>query len=176
MARQGGFVGGGARSASSGARPAVKKRAGMVVAVVLGLLAVALAPAAGRSDATRQACTPGATRIAGQTVVVFCGPAKATVHFGARTIVYQGGSCEQESGMFTVNIGKTIPGKLKSPYPYFGLTVEGTHRGAYTNQNLAFAYRGRIYAIGQHTIVLKPGLHAGTFTGKSYPASRHVSG
>ena len=78
--------------------------------------------------------------------------------------------------MFTVNIGKTIPGELKLPYRYFGLTVEGTHPGTYTNQNLGFAYKGTVYVIGQHTIVLRPGLRSGTFTGSSFPASRPVSG
>jgi len=138
---------------------------------------VALVVAVSAFGATaRAAWTPGPKTVAGKTVVFFCGPAKATVRFGGLSISYSGGSCEQQAGMFTVNIGATIPGALKQKYPYFGLTVEGTHAGKYTNQNIGFAYRGAVYAIGQQTIVLKPGLRGGTFSGKSFPGARPVTG
>jgi hypothetical protein len=129
-----------------------------------------------RSAPARTSCTPGAKTVAGRTVIFFCGPATATVRFGAKTIRYRNGECMKSGGTFTVNIGATIPGAAKQKYPYFGLTVEGTRPGKYTRQNLGFAHAGRVYAIGQHTIVLKPGLRSGTFTGKSFPGLRTVSG
>ena len=124
----------------------------------------------------RAACTPGPRTIGGKMVVFFCGPAKATVRFAGKTIRYRNGECTKSGGMFTVNIGATVPGAQKQKYPYFGLTVEGTRSGTYARQNLGFAYAGRVYAIGQHTIVLGPGLRSGTFTGKSFPGLRPVSG
>ncbi len=129
-----------------------------------------------RSAPARTACTPGPKTIAGKTVVFFCGPAKATVRFAGKSIGYRNGECMNSGGMFTVNIGATIPGAAKQKYPYFGLTVDATRPGTYTRQNLGFSYAGRVYAIGQHTIVLGPGLRSGTFTGKSFPGLRPVSG
>jgi hypothetical protein len=139
-------------------------------ALILGMAVTA------ESAPARAGCTAGPKTTGGKTVVFFCGPAKATVRFAGKTIIYRSGECMKGGGMFTVNIGATSPGALKQKYPYFGLTVEGSHPGTYTRQNLVFAYRGRVYAIGQHTIVLEPGLRSGTFTGKSFPGSRRVSG
>lgn len=139
------------------------------------LLVLALAVTA-RSAPARTSCTPGPKTVAGKTVVFFCGPAKAAVRFGAKTIRYRNGECTKSGGMFSVNIGATIPGAAKQNYPYFGLTVDATRPGTYTRQDVGFAYAGRVYAIGQHTIVLKPGLRGGTFSGKSFPGLRPASG
>jgi len=109
-------------------------------------------------------------------VVFFCGPTKATVRLGGKTIRYKNGECSKSGSMFSVNIGATIPGALKQKYPYFGLTVKGTRAGTYRRQNLGFAYVGTVYAIGHHTILLKAGLRSGTFAGKSFPGLRKVSG
>ena len=147
----------------------------LALASVVAAAAFAFSVTAAGAPA-RAACMPGAKTIAGKTVVFFCGPAKATVRFGGKTLTYSSGLCEKQAGMFTVNIGATIPGALRQKYPYFGMTVEGTHAGSYTRQNVVFVYQGTVYSVGQHTIVLKPGLHAGTFTGKSFPGLRAVTG
>src|SRR5438093_4319484 len=108
-----------------------------VVASVVSAVAVALAVAVNASGAPgRAACTPGSKTIGGKTVVFFCGPAKATVRFAGKSIRYRNGECTKSGGMFTVNIGATIPGAPKQNYPYFGLTVEGTRAGTYARQNL----------------------------------------
>jgi hypothetical protein len=148
---------------------------GLKAAAVALVTACALAGAA-HATRTTAGCTPGTKTVGRQTVVVFCGPAHATVRYAGRTIVYRNGACHVARGTFTLNLGASVPGALTQRFPYFGLTVEGTRPGTYTRQNLSFADRGTIYAIGRHTVVLKPGLRAGTFTGTAFPGLRPVSG
>jgi hypothetical protein len=143
--------------------------------VTRSLLVIPRRPVSTRALA-RASCTPGPKTVGGKTVVFFCGPAKATVHLGAKTITYRNGACTKGGGTFSVNIGATIPGASRQKYPYFGLMVDGARPGRYTRQNVAFASTGTVYAIGQHTILLKPGLRSGTFSGRSFPGGRPVLG
>ncbi len=74
--------------------------------------------------ASRPACTPGVISYGGAQARVFCGPAKATVHVGGKTLTFKSGSCERTSKYVTVNIGIVMLGQTTKTRPdYFGLDV-----------------------------------------------------
>lgn len=126
--------------------------------------------------ATSTACTPGVKTIAGKTARIFCGPAKATVRLGARTITYQQGECSLGGGGFAANIGTVIPGATRQKQPYFGVFVERATPGKYPRQTITFAHAGRVEAVYPNTLTLAKGLKAGTFEGRLLGSGRPVSG
>jgi hypothetical protein len=88
----------------------------------LCVLAAAVVPAAGATAS----CTPGVKTVGGVTQRTFCGPAKATVHYGSQTWHFTQGECSKSGGYFTVNIGTVVLGMSSKPKPeYFGVTAQG---------------------------------------------------
>ena len=97
----------------------------MTRVALLGLLLVAGSVAVGvPTAASRTACTPGVISYGGAQARVFCGPAKATVHVGGKTLTFKSGNCERTSKYVTVNIGTVVLGQTTKKKPdYFGLDV-----------------------------------------------------
>jgi len=121
----------------------------------------------------RPACTAGAHVSAGVTYRTFCGPARATVHIGGKTLVFAGGSCQR--GTFTINIGTITlpPGKPK--YRYFGMTIFGNRDGVYKDQAVSWQLpNGQHDSLFHATVVLKNGRSQGTFSGTTL--ADHVKG
>ena len=128
---------------------------------VFGAVALSVtAPAGG----TTAACTPGVRTVDGRTARVFCGPAKATVHIGAKTISFSGGACDKALGLYSLNIGTAFPGGSTSKLPYFGITIEKAKPGTYRRQTLSFR-TGGVSRSSFADITLKT-LHSGTFSGR----------
>ena len=82
----------------------------MLIATVVGLLALATASASGSPSA----CIAGEKNAGGGKVIVNCGPATATVRVSGKTYRFSQGLC-QSFDSYTVNIGTT---------PYFPPTPE----------------------------------------------------
>ena len=127
--------------------------------------AIAVAAAAAPSAAARTAaCAPGVRTVDGSPARVFCGPAKATVHAGGKTIAFTGGLCERSGGMYVLNIGTFFAGGSKSPRPYFGLLIAKPKPGSYKSQSLSFR-SGGVSRSSLADVTLKT-LHSGTFSGR----------
>jgi len=81
-------------------RPAVAR---LVVAGTLAL--VAGAAAIGSAGANATGCSPGGKVQDGRYVQVFCGPARATIVLGSRTIRFKPGECRRTKDFTTVTLG-----------------------------------------------------------------------
>jgi hypothetical protein len=123
----------------------------------------------------RPACSAGVRTTGGVTYRTFCGPAKATLHFGGKTYAFAGGSCSKTGGAFSINIGTITlpPGSPK--YRYFGITVFTTHDGTFRNQAVAWQFPGgKRGSLFHAKIVLKGGRTQGTFAGTTL--ADHIPG
>src|SRR5207247_2534167 len=99
-----------------------------LVTRTLAILATAVAAAsilaaADSGKAATAGCKSGVTTVDGSPARVFCGPAKASVRIGGKTLSFANGLCEQSGGGFVVNIGTFFPSSDTSKRPYLGLLV-----------------------------------------------------
>lgn len=141
-----------------------------LAAVLAALVVTAQAPA--RAD-----CTAGVHSSGGVNYRTFCGPARATLHLGAKTYVFSGGSCDSTSDTFTINIGTITlpPGTPK--YRYFGITVFTGRDGTYRNEGVAWQFpNGQRGALIRATIRLTNGRKKGSFSGKALTGGLTGSG
>jgi hypothetical protein len=124
------------------------------------------------------ACTPGVRSIDGLPVRAFCGPAKATATLGATTFRFTRGSCEA-GARFTLNIG-VLSFASKARLSYFGVSLPAARAGTYAGRQATLSFstgatRASLSPTTAAQIVLKPGLHSGTFSGKDL-SGRPVKG
>lgn len=148
-------------------RSTVRLLLGMLAACV-ALVAAAAAVAPASSDAA--ACKPGVRTVDGSPARVFCGPAKAVVKTGGKTLTFAGGACERSGGRYVVNIGTFFAGSSKSKRPYFGLLIDKPKPGTYRSQTLSFRSGGvgsSVFA----TVTLET-LKRGSFSGDVFGGSR----
>jgi hypothetical protein len=144
---------------------------------------VALVAFAAPQAGARGTCTPGVKTVNGVTMRTFCGPAKATVHYGAKTFTFAQGRCDKTKDYVAVNIGTVVLGQTSKPKPeYFGLVVgklplggggtPAAKDGTYTNGTLVFDHGGKAYLVNGTTlrITLKGGRTRGTFSGSGLGA------
>lgn len=152
-----------------------------VVVIALGLLVVA-SPAASRSDTSAK--TPGPCNVAtvgGATVHVYCGPAKATVKFGGKTVAFTGGNCGVAKGLglqgWALGIGKYTVAPAKPKFKYFGVAWVGPSPKAGTYKKgefvVTFFLPGKSYTIigsplgtPAMRVTVTKGAKKGTFTGR----------
>jgi hypothetical protein len=149
--------------------------------VVAAGAALAAGPAASGSQA---ACTPGVKTVGGVSERVFCGPAKATVHYGSKVFTFTQGECDSMAASFAINIGTVVLGTTKNAKPdYFGLVLgdaAGTkpagRDGAYVGGVLALDYGGKGYLVQGTTlkITLSGGRSRGMFSGNTFLTSPTV--
>ena len=142
----------------------------------LGLAALtATAAPASLAGPARSACMPGLTSFGGTQARVFCGPAKATVKIGGKTLSFKGGSCERTSKYLAINVGTVVLGTTTKKKPdYFGLDVGAIpgstakpagRDGTYTGGVIAIDFGGKPYLLRGDTakITLSGGRTKGTF-------------
>jgi hypothetical protein len=133
---------------------------------------------AGSTSAAPASCKAGVTTYGGASARVFCGPAKATVHYGSTVLKLSDGDCEKTSKYFNVNIGTVVLGTSKKPKPdYFGLVVgqylgsgkPAPHDGTYPGGAVGIEYGGKGYLVRGDTVkvTLAGNRSRGTFTGDS---------
>jgi hypothetical protein len=145
-------------------------------ALLTGSAVLLLALAASSAGNATTACTAGQTSVAGVSYESFCGPAKATVKAGGKTLSFTNGQCQIKPQSLTVNIGSAILGSQKPAKPYFGFDVgkvggatfggkAATADGTYSNLSVAFNANGTRYLVLRATVTLKNNRKAGTFSG-----------
>lgn len=155
------------------------QRVGAIVGVGVLAATIAAGPAMGTPGSQAAgACAAGMQQvnIHGQPGFRFCGSASAVVHLGTRTVRFSNGLCRQAAGAFTVNIGTFVPSLRSGKPPYFGITTHTANAGTQLNAALGFAYGGRGYAVADQVVVLAPGLHQGTFSGRVLGSTTRVTG
>jgi hypothetical protein len=150
-------------------------RAAFAIAVgALGVL-VAGQPAASRDAAAAQAPAPcKVITVGGATVHVYCGPAKATVKFGGKTLTFKGGRCGIAGGGgikgWGLGIGKYTVPPAKPKFRYFGVAYIGTVKaGTYKSGEfiVTFYVPGKTYTVvGSPVVKVTKGGKKGTFSGR----------
>ena len=142
--------------------------------LVLAALVAAVggSTASAQPSAARAACKPGVHTVHGEFVKVFCGPAKAVVHFGGTTMTFQSGRCSMPA-YFHLDLGTlTISGPAQSTY--LGLAAntydDGTYRsgqdGGAIVVHIVFQYTGKDQPTYKDTLTLRGNLTRGTFSGR----------
>jgi hypothetical protein len=152
-------------------------RIGLVAAGALGVAAVLRGPAT--PALALGSCGP--TKVADATVVVHCGPARATFVFGRRTYRVSGGTCSVDEGYgitaWSVNVGRQAlppakPRSLEFHAGYIGKPKAGTYaKGEFV---LSFAVPGTAWSLAPglpHQVRITAGGRRGTFTGRFYTGS-----
>src|SRR5512143_2216531 len=95
-----------------------------VLGLALAVGIATMAPSGIASSSAAAACDPGSKKVNGVQVVVFCGPAKATLKFGGKTLAFQNGACVRtKSGTWAINVGTATPPPPKPKSKYFGVTI-----------------------------------------------------
>jgi hypothetical protein len=156
------------------------------VALLFVFATLAALAAGSAASGAPASCTPGVTKVDGQNARVFCGPAKATVHYGTTVFTYRQGECEKTSQYVAVNIGTVVLGQTTKPKPnYFGVVVgkvlgssdkPASHDGTYTGGVLALDYGGKGYLVGADTmkVTLAGNRSRGTFVAQTLFANPPV--
>ena len=145
-------------------------RGAIALLVVLGVIGVghAATTVASPLRTSRITCTPGVRSIAGVPARVFCGPAKASVKVGSATYAFAGGGCLKQP-RFSVNVG-TLSFDPGAKVSYFGLSLPRARAGRYTGKQVTLSVTAGTHHIALTsrpgtTVLLRPGLHSGTFAG-----------
>ena len=141
----------------------------------LVLVPLAVLAATQGASARPASCKAGVINFGGVQARVFCGPAKATVKTGGKTLKFSQGSCDKTSTYFNINVGTVVLGTPNKPKPnYFGVVVGKTFGttappagkdGTYKNGVIAVVYASKGYAIraDMNTITLAKGRSKGSF-------------
>jgi hypothetical protein len=143
------------------------------VAVVAGALVAALAVSGGAG--AKSGCTAGLSTFAGAQARTFCGPARATLRYGGRTVHFSGGSCTSTSQYVTLNIGTIVVGRTSKKHPeYLGLDVgrlpgmtgkPAAADGQYTDVVLSFVHAGASGSMLSGRVTLSGHRTKGTLAG-----------
>jgi hypothetical protein len=143
----------------------MKMRGVAIVAATCSALAVAAVPA----SAQRSATCPHNGTLDGVSVLIECGPAKASVKFGAAHLALKNGKCLKSSQNFSFAFG-TIPAGvgLKRPPDSFQLIAGGgsatMHDGTYSS-TVMVSRLGKNYIGDSVKLKLTRKETAGTFSG-----------
>jgi hypothetical protein len=127
------------------------------------VLAVAAAPAAAKT-------CPYPGTVNGQSVLIYCGSAKATVKAGATTFKLKNGQCKKAVGNFYLSFGAVVTQQTKHAPDSF-LVIAGssakpaTHDGSYSS-TVMMTRAGKSYLGDSLTLTLSHSTKAGTLTGK----------
>jgi len=152
----------------------------MRLALTLSVVLAAAAALAGLAKAlpSRDACTPGLSKIGGFQARTFCGPAKATVRVGGKSLTFGGGQCAISQGYWTVNIGTIELGQPHKTKSYFGIALmKPSHAdGTYRNVTFGFNVPGKSYLVSGGTLTLRNGGKAAGFSGTLAPGGAKVTG
>jgi len=136
---------------------------------VVASVAVACALAAGSAPASAQTC-PHPGTVDGQSVLIYCGPAKATVKLGATTFALKNGLCKKAVGNFYLSFGAVVTQQTKHAPDSF-LVIAGssakpaTHDGAYSGTTVMMTRKGKGYLADALTLTLSHNTKAGTLAG-----------
>jgi len=149
------------------------------MAAALSLLAVGVgtstALAASEGARAAAACSPGGkdVRISGRTAYVFCGPAKATVRLGGKSLAFRNGTCVWTSNSFKLELG-TIFLFWRKPFPQQpGLAIRAN--GVPVARALVQVYwQGKLTTLSTTRTTARPDANraGGTFEGRTAAGAR----
>jgi hypothetical protein len=152
----------------------------MKTLLAIGCFAAALAAwgAGAAASLHTAACTAGVKTVGGANVRTFCGPAKATVKIGGKTLSFKNGKCEKLSGYYTVNIGSITLPLAKPKYSYFGLTTTKKRGGTYSVKDVPLVWQtpGKRFALWKGSVKISSSMKSGTFSGTTLEGSQKASG
>jgi hypothetical protein len=154
----------------------------VVVALALASLAAAGAVvSAGGGRAAQVACGP--EQIGGATVRTWCGPAKATVTWGGKTITIKGGECSVTKvpglTLFAVNTGRYTVPRAKPKFTSFSASGSNLKPGTYTGWLVNFQTPGKQWTLKptKTTVTITAaGAKKGTFSGTLYEGGKIAKG
>jgi hypothetical protein len=141
------------------------------IALLASGAACALAVCA--SPASAQVC-PHPGTVNGVSVLVYCGPAKATVKAGSLTFSLKNGQCKKAVGNFYLSFGAVVTQQTKHA-PDSLLVIAGssakpaTHDGSYAGTTVMMTRAGTSYIGDSMTLTLTHKTRAGTVTGMIEP-------
>jgi hypothetical protein len=143
----------------------MKMRGVAIVAASSAALVVAVTPAA----AQRATTCPRSGTLNGVSVLIECGPAKASVKFGATHLALKNGECLKSSENFSFAFGTIVAGPgIKRPPNSFQMLAGGgntaMHDGAYSS-TVMVSQSGKNYIGDTVKLKLTRNRSAGTFSG-----------
>jgi len=129
--------------------------------------------ALGASPAAAKVC-PYPGTVNGQSVLIYCGPAKATVKAGTLTLSLKNGLCKKAVGNFYLSFGSIVTQQTKHAPDSFQLIAgssakPATKDGSYTGTTVMMTKSGKSYLADALTLTLTHGTKAGTATGLIEP-------
>jgi hypothetical protein len=151
------------------------RRLFLTIIAAAAVMTVGATTAAGPSSAAD--CKTKNTTYGGVRARTYCGPARAVVKIGDRTLRYRGGSCMRNSVAVELGIGTLILDSRDPNRPrprsfgisvgrIFGIGQPARHDGSYGSVMLAFVENGKRHASLDATAELSGGRTRGTFTGR----------
>jgi hypothetical protein len=141
-------------------------RATLARLVTLAALAtLGVAATSGSVSASPTACSPGGKVQDGRYIQVFCGPARATLVLGSRSIRFKPGECRRTKDFTTVTLGTYTVGNppIARYLRIVGPRRDGTTRAGAVTWQVPGASDGIAHA--KLTLVAKS--TRGSFTGRS---------
>ena len=114
--------------------------------------------------ASAQTC-PHPGTVNGQSVLIYCGPAKAKVTIGATAFTLKNGLCKKAAGNFYVSFGAVVTQQTKHPPDSFLVIATATKDGSYPGTTILMTRSGKSYISDAVTLKLSHGTKAGTLSG-----------
>lgn len=138
--------------------------------VLFGVLVVLVAGVGAVSDTRAAGCSSGGKDvvIGGKAATVYCGPAKATVRLGGRTMTFRGGTCVWTSNSFKLQLGTIFLFRSKPLQSQPGFSIYAT--GVPVARALIEVYERGVYSEASpvYATARPTGVRAGgTFEGKT---------
>lgn len=147
--------------------------------LLVSLIAVTAAGAAGTLGA---AAPCGVQQVGGATVRTWCGPAKATVTWGGRTVKLEGGQCSLTTAsglaLFAVNAGRYTVPRAKPRFTSFSAAGSDLKPGTYEYWLINFQTPGKQWTLRPSTtrVTITARARKGTFTGTLYEGGQTAKG
>jgi len=129
-----------------------------VFAAAWAAASVAVAPVSARTSAT----CPHPGTVNGVDVLIACGSAKATIHFGSARLALKNGQCVKTNSNFGLNFGAAVAGVTSKPPPDSFQLIAGPHGGTAT---LQIARNGKQYIGETMTLKLMANRKGGSIAG-----------
>jgi hypothetical protein len=124
------------------------------------------------ASAAPQACGP--QKVGDATVRTWCGPARATITRGGKTMTITGGSCTitkvEGITLFAVNVGRTTLPPAKPKARAFSAGGSELTAGSYPYWVVSFQTPGKDWVLrpSKTTVTITKNARKGTFTGAMY--------
>ena len=150
-----------------------------LLAIGCATTALVVAGAGTSASVGTASCTAGVTTVGGASARTFCGPAKASVTIGGKTLRFTNGTCEKLSGYYSVNIGSITLPPAKPKYMYFGFTTTKKRGGTYKvygDVTLGWQTPGKSYSLGKGSVRISSSMKGGTFSGTTLLNPQKTSG